>query len=73
MSPAGAGSLVATSLKGLALRRRGTTDVRTSPAGAVIHVHGKGNKDRTVPVEADLLSVNRRLPQSRRSRLAGDA
>jgi len=40
------------------LRRANVGDIRTSTdSGAVIHVRGKGSKDRTVPIEADLLSV----------------
>jgi integrase/recombinase XerC len=40
------------------LRRAGVGDIRTSTDdGAVIHVRGKDSKDRTVPIEADLLSV----------------
>jgi integrase/recombinase XerC len=40
------------------LRRADVGDIRTSTGdGAVIHVRGKGSKDRTVPIEADLLSV----------------
>jgi integrase/recombinase XerC len=54
------------------LRCADVGDVRTSPTGAVLHVHGKGNKDRSVPVEPALLSVlqtyldsrARRFPQS---------
>ena len=40
------------------LRRADVGDIRTSTGGgAVIHVPGKGSKDRTVPIEADLLPV----------------
>ncbi|MBP2452332.1 site-specific recombinase XerD [Mycobacteroides abscessus subsp. massiliense] len=40
------------------LRQADVGDVRTVDDGAgVIHVKGKGGKDRTVPVEADLLRV----------------
>jgi integrase/recombinase XerC len=40
------------------LRRADVGDIRTSTGGgAVIHVRGKGGKDRTVPIEADLLAV----------------
>jgi integrase/recombinase XerC len=40
------------------LRRADVGDIRTtSGGGAVIHVRGKGSKDRTVPIEADLLDV----------------
>ena len=40
------------------LRRADVSDIRTTDrGGAVIHVRGKGSKDRTVPIEADLLSV----------------
>ena len=58
------------------LRRADVGDIRTSPGGgAVIHVRGKGGKDRAVPIEADLLSVfddylysrARRFPTTTRS------
>ena len=40
------------------LRRADVADIRTgSGDGAVIYVRGKGDKDRTVPIEADLLEV----------------
>ena len=40
------------------LRRADVGDIRTgSGDGAVIYVRGKGDKDRTVPIEADLLEV----------------
>ena len=40
------------------LRRANIADIRTASGnGAVIHVRGKGRKDRTVPIEADLLSI----------------
>jgi site-specific recombinase XerD len=40
------------------LRRADVGDIRTSTGdGAVIYVRGKGGKDRTVPIEADLLAV----------------
>jgi integrase len=40
------------------LRRADVGDIRTSTGGgAVIQVRGKGGKDRTVPIEADLLAV----------------
>lgn len=41
------------------LRKADVGDIRLSPAtgAAVIHVRGKGGKDRAVPVEADLVAV----------------
>ena len=40
------------------LRRADVGDIRTATGGgAVIGARGKGGKDRTVPIEADLLSV----------------
>ena len=50
--------------------------VRTAAgSGAVIHVRGKGNKDRPVPIETDLLAIIedyldsrvRRFPNTTRS------
>jgi integrase/recombinase XerC len=40
------------------LRQANIGDIRTTDAGAgVIHVKGKGGKERSVPIEAELLSV----------------
>jgi len=40
------------------LRRADIGDIRTTTGGgAVIHIRGKGSKDRTVPIEGDLLTV----------------
>jgi integrase/recombinase XerC len=48
------------------LRRADVGDLRTSTDdGAVIHVSGKGGKDRTVPIEADLLTVIEKYLDSR--------
>jgi integrase/recombinase XerC len=58
------------------LRRANIGDIRTATdGGAVLHVRGKGSKDRAVPIEADLLSViedyldhrARRLPATHKS------
>jgi len=52
------------------LRRVDVGDLRTSAAGgAVIHVRGKGGKDRTVPIEADLLLVIENYLDHRATRL----
>jgi integrase len=51
------------------LRRADVGDIRTTDRGAVIHVRGKGSKDRAVPIEADLLSVIEDYLDSRASRL----
>lgn len=51
------------------LRRADVGDVRTSTGdGAVIHVRGKGSKDRAVPIEADLLTVIEDYLESRAGR-----
>ena len=51
------------------LRRADIGDIRTSTGGgAVIHVRGKGGKDRTVPIEADLLAVIENYLDSRAHR-----
>ena len=39
------------------LLRANVGDVRRTDAGAVIHVHGKGGKDRRIPVEPALVDV----------------
>ena len=52
------------------LRRADVGDIRRSTeGGAVLHVRGKGNKDRAVPIEAELLSVIQDYLDSRASRL----
>jgi site-specific recombinase XerC len=52
------------------LRRADVGDIRTgTDGGAVLHVRGKGSKDRAVPIEADLLSVIEAYLDSRASRL----
>jgi site-specific recombinase XerD len=51
------------------LRRADVRDIRTTDGGAVIHVRGKGGKDRAVPIEADLLSVIEDYLESRARRL----
>jgi integrase/recombinase XerC len=51
------------------LRRADITDIRTSNHGAaVIHVKGKGGKERSVPIEAELLSVIETYLHSRATR-----
>ena len=48
-------------------------DIRTSDDGAaVIHVKGKGGKERSVPIEAELLSVIEAYLDSRAIRFPGD-
>ena len=52
------------------LRRADVGDIRTgTEGGAVLHVRGKGSKDRAVPIEAELLSVIEDYLDSRASRL----
>jgi integrase/recombinase XerC len=52
------------------LRRADVGDIRTgTDGGAVLHVRGKGGKDRAVPIEAELLSVIEDYLDSRASRL----
>jgi integrase/recombinase XerC len=52
------------------LRRADVGDIRTGADGAaVLHVRGKGSKDRAVPIEADLISVIEDYLDSRASRL----
>lgn len=53
------------------LRQVNVGDIRTTDDGAaVIHVKGKGGKDRSVPIEAKLLSVIRTYLDSRAIRFA---
>ena len=52
------------------LRRADVGDIRRSTdGGAVLHVRGKGSKDRAVPIEVELLSVIEDYLDSRASRL----
>lgn len=56
-------------------------DIRRTKDGGVLHVRGKGNKDRRIPVAQDLLDLiddylrtrTTRFPQSRRRGSSGDA
>ena len=55
------------------LRQVDVGDIRTTDDGsAVIHVKGKGGKDRSVPIEAELLSVIEAYLDSRAIRFPGD-
>ena len=61
------------------LRRADIGDIRTIGTSAVIQVRGKGDKDRTVPVEPELLAVideylasrARRFPRSSKPKIHG--
>jgi len=48
-------------------------DIRITDDGGVIHVRGKGNKDRRIPVEQSLLDVLQRYLDSRATRFAATA
>src|SRR5258705_2684902 len=55
------------------LRQADVGDIRTTDDGsAVIHVKGKGGKDRGVPIEAELLTVIETYLDSRAIRFPGD-
>lgn len=45
-------------------------DIRGADGGGVIHVHGKGTKDRRIPVKQSLLEVLERYLNSRAARFA---
>lgn len=47
------------------LLRANISDVRLAEDGAVIHVHGKGRKDRRIPVESALVEAMERYLDSR--------
>jgi site-specific recombinase XerC len=54
------------------LRQADIGDIRTTDDGAaVIHVKGKGGKERSVPIEAELLSVIEAYLDSRATRFPG--
>jgi len=56
------------------LRRADVGDIRTgADDGAVIHVRGKGGKERSVPIEADLLAVIEHYLDSRAVRFPAAA
>lgn len=52
------------------LRAANVGDVRLTEAGGVIHVRGKGNKDRAIPIEAALIDVLSDYLASRGTRFA---
>ena len=47
------------------LLRATISDVRLTEDGAVMHVHGKGRKDRRIPVESVLVEAIQRYPNTR--------
>jgi integrase/recombinase XerC len=53
------------------LRGANVGDIRTTDGGAVIHVKGKGGKERSVPIEAELLAVIQTYLDSRALRFPG--
>jgi integrase/recombinase XerC len=53
------------------LRGANVGDIRTTNDGAVIHVKGKGGKERSVPIEAELLAVIQTYLDSRALRFPG--
>ena len=55
------------------LLRSDVDDIRTTDDGAVIHVKGKGGKERAVPIEVELLSVIEAYLGSRAIRFPGTA
>jgi site-specific recombinase XerD len=56
------------------LRRANVSDIRTTDNGAaIIHVHGKGEKDRSVPIETELLAALEYYLDSRAARIPGTA
>jgi integrase/recombinase XerC len=61
-----------TGLRADELRQCDIGDIRTTDhGGAVIHVKGKGGKERSVPIEAELLSVIETYLESRATRFPG--
>ena len=50
------------------LLRANVGDLRRTDEGAVIHVHGKGGKDRRIPIEAPLVEILEHYLDSRASR-----
>ncbi|WP_371685620.1 tyrosine-type recombinase/integrase [Mycobacterium sp. MFM001] len=64
---------VLTGLRADELLRANIGDIRTTTDdGGVIHVRGKGNKDRRIPVEAGLIKVIERYLDSRATRFPAD-
>jgi integrase/recombinase XerC len=54
------------------LRQADVGDIRTTDDGAaVIHVKGKGGKERSVPIETEMLSVIEAYLASRAARFRG--
>ncbi len=52
--------------------RANVGDIRITDDGGVIHVRGKGNKDRRIPVEQSLIRVLERYLDSRAARFPAD-
>jgi integrase/recombinase XerC len=55
------------------LLRANVGDLRRSDDGAVIHVHGKGGKDRRIPIEPVMVEVLERYLDSRAARFPATA
>jgi integrase/recombinase XerC len=53
------------------LIRANIGDIRSTDGGGVIHVDGKGNKDRRIPVEQVLIDELERYLDSRAARFPG--
>lgn len=70
-----------TGLRAEELLNANVGDIRRTDDGGILHVRGKGNKDRRVPVAGDLLELldeylrsrTTRFPQTREGRAGGDA
>ena len=54
------------------LIRASIGDIRITDAGGVLHVRGKGNKDRRIPLEQSLIDVLKQYLESRATRFATD-
>jgi site-specific recombinase XerD len=55
------------------LVRANVGDIRAADGGGVLHVRGKGNKDRRIPVEEGLIKVLEQYLDSRLARFPGNA
>jgi integrase len=54
------------------LVRANIGDIRPTNVGAVIHVRGKGEKDRRIPIEAPMVGALTKYLDSRAARFPGD-
>ena len=66
-------ALILTALRADELARANVGDLRRTDDGAVLHVRGKGGKDRRIPIEPALVDILERYLDSRATRFPATA